>query len=300
MAQTVANRNQRGGQAALHADQRMRLFCCAHHSTYQSHRSQDTVSFNLVTYNAHLEIFSFTRVLFTFLAAGEIDVQSRIDLICVANYQSTKDFVRAGMELIFITMWVASVQTMAHEGREAWKRGVLVPFLTSASTTIDFLNYALTLVEIIFWLVLVWVYSEPFEIDASLPVYNEVRSRGYEQHVMLAGGPPRVIQASAFSPKRVNIASHAHELRPPLFLQATERMLDYKNGGSTLVYVLNKFDLIRHISNLSVLYSTLHGINLLFILVRDRKQGPTDQHPCVVVWPLESAAAAFALLPRSQ
>ena len=64
-----------------------------------------SVTVELVTFNSHLNSFSSVLVALAFTEAGEILVNSRIDTVIVELYSTTKDYVRAALELWFVILW---------------------------------------------------------------------------------------------------------------------------------------------------------------------------------------------------
>ena len=135
-----------------------------------------SVAVEFVSFNQALQFFSYTKVTFIFTEAGEIQVRSRVDTVPVNEYSTPDDYFRACLEVLFVINWAVSVHVARREARHAWKRGLLGEHMSSMSFIIDFLNFTLSGVQMLFWLILVFGYLLPFSIPARFNVYADLKA----------------------------------------------------------------------------------------------------------------------------
>ena len=62
-----------------------------------------------------------------------------------------QDFARGGLELYFCVLWFFSVRGQVKDAQLAHKTGQLWEHLTSIGSIVDFLNFTLSFIEIVYW-----------------------------------------------------------------------------------------------------------------------------------------------------
>jgi len=133
----------------------------------------DTLTAEMITYNAPLRVFGFFRATFQFTDGGSIRVNQRLDTVRIEMYNGSDDNVRLFLEIVtnlmvygmlLWTFWkIVQAQREQHNA---------LRFFLKAWNVLEFISNGLLASCCIIWWVYVQYYATPFTINLRYDVYR--------------------------------------------------------------------------------------------------------------------------------